>query len=97
MAQSLREQGFNVTLRAVKGKIKAKDASDVREYAAAAKPKTLAAALVKEKTDFVVSLMNLTGCQAAAEAGWNDGMLKICTPKTKGLKKTKPSKTKKRF
>ena len=69
LAQSLREQGFNVTLRAVKGKIKAKAASDVREYAAAAKPKTLAAALVKEKTDFVVSLMNLTGCQAAAEAG----------------------------
>lgn len=69
LAQSLREQGFNVTLRAVKGKIKAKDVSDVREYAAAAKPKTLAAALVKEKTDFVVSLMNLTGCQAAAEAG----------------------------
>lgn len=90
LAQSLREQGFNVTLRAVKGKIKAKDASDVREYAAAAKPKTLAAALVKEKTDFVVSLMNLTGCQAAAEAG-----VPFVYAENEGFKEDKAAKDKK--
>lgn len=90
LAQSLREQGFNVTLRAVKGKIKAKDVSDVREYAAAAKPKTLAAALVKEKTDFVVSLMNLTGCQAAAEAG-----VPFVYAENEGFKEDKAAKDKK--
>lgn len=90
LGQSLREQGFNVTLRAVKGKIKTKDAPDVWEYAAAAKPKTLAAALAKEKTDFVISLMNLTGCQAALEAG-----VPFVYAENEGFKEDKAAKDKK--
>lgn len=90
LAQSLRAQGFNVALRAIKGKIKTKDALDVQEYAAAAKPKTLAAALTKEKTDFVISLMNLTGCQAAAEAG-----VPFVYAENEGFKEDKAAKDKK--
>lgn len=90
LGRALQEQGFNVTLRAVKGKVKAKDAVTVQEYAAVAKPKTLAAALVKEKTDFVVSLMNLTGCQAALEAG-----VPFVYAENEGFKEDKAAKDKK--
>ena len=70
LGEELAEQGFDVTLRAVKGKVKVKeDSVRLQEYAAIAKPKTLAAALKKDGADFVISLMNLNGCQAACEAG----------------------------
>lgn len=70
LGEELAAKGFAVTLRAVKGKVKVKDSAvALQEYAAVAKPKTLAAALKKEQTDFVISLMNLNGCQAALEAG----------------------------
>lgn len=90
LGQSLQEQGFNVTLRAVKGKVKAKNAVTMQEYAAVAKPKTLAAALVKERTDFVVSLMNLAGCQAALEAG-----VPFVYAENEGFKEDKAAKDKK--
>lgn len=70
LGEELARKGAEVTLRAVKGKVKSKDSAvSLQEYAATAKPKTLAAALKKDQADFVISLMNLTGCQAALEAG----------------------------
>lgn len=70
LGEELARKGAEVTLRAVKGKVKIKDSAvSLQEYAAAAKPKTLASALQKSQADFVISLMNLAGCQAALEAG----------------------------
>ena len=70
LGEELARKGLEVTLRAVKGKVKSKDSAVIlQEYAATAKPKTLAAALKKDQADFVISLMNLTGCQAALEGG----------------------------
>lgn len=98
LGEELASKGFEVTLRAVKGKVKVKENTiALQEYAATAKHKTLAAALKKEGTDFVISLMNLTGCQAAAEAGVpfvyaeNEGFKEDKTPKDKKtiLKKAK--------
>ena len=43
LAEELAAQGLDATLRAVKGKVK-KSAVALQEYAAVAKPKTLAAA-----------------------------------------------------
>lgn len=68
LGESLQNRGFDVTVMGVKGKIKAKTPVAVKEFAAVAKPKSLAALLAKEKADFVISLMSLTGCLAAAEA-----------------------------
>lgn len=98
LGEELAEKGFDVTLRAIKGKVKVKEsAARLQEYAAIAKPKTLAAALKKDETDFVISLMNLTGCQAACEAGVpfiyaeNEGFKedKACKDKKALLKKAK--------
>lgn len=62
----------------------------VYEYAAAAKPKTLANTLKKEHADFVVSFMSLSGCAAAQEAG-----LPFAYAENEGFKEDKPSKDKK--
>ncbi len=69
LAEELQNAGHAVTVRAVKGKVKSASGVTLHEYAAAAKPKTLAAALTKEKAEFVISFMNLTGCEASLEAG----------------------------
>ncbi len=69
LAEALSAQGVETGVMAVKGKVKTKTSVALMEYAAVAKPKTLAAALKKEGADFVISLMSLPGCQAALEAG----------------------------
>lgn len=69
LAEELQSAGHIVTVRAVKGKVKSAPGVTLKEYAAIAKPKTLAATLVKEGTEFVISFMNLLGCEAAQEAG----------------------------
>lgn len=69
LAEELQNAGHTVTVRAVKGKVKSAPGVMLCEYAAVAKPKTLAVALKKDGTEFVVSFMNLTGCEAALEAG----------------------------
>ena len=89
LAEELAAQGLDATLRAVKGKVK-KSAVALQEYAAVAKPKTLAAALKKDQIDFVISLMNLTGCQAAAEAG-----IPFIYAENEGFKEDKTVKDKK--
>lgn len=69
LAEELQAAGHVVTVRAVKGKVKSAPGVTLKEYAAIAKPKTLAAALQKEGVEFVISFMNLLGCEAAQEAG----------------------------
>ena len=70
LAEELAAKGFDVTVRAVKGKVKIKNASvKLQEYTAFSRVKTLAGILQKEHTVGVISLMNLSGCQAALEAG----------------------------
>lgn len=91
LGESLAAKGFAVTLRAAKGKVKVKDSPiTLKEYAATAKTKTLATALKKEQTDFVISLMNLPGCQAAAEAG-----VPFAYAENEGFKEDKAAKDKK--
>lgn len=68
LAEELQNAGHEVTVRSVKGKVKSAPGVTLKEYAALAKPKTLAAALVKEGVEFVIALMNLPACEAAAEA-----------------------------
>ena len=89
LAEELAAQGLETSLRAVKGKVK-KSAVALQEYAAVAKPKTLAAVLKKDQIDFVISLMNLTGCQAAAEAG-----IPFIYAENEGFKEDKTVKDKK--
>ena len=91
LGEELVSQGFEVTLRAIKGKVKTNNVSlSLKEYAAVAKPKTLAAVLQKEQTDFVISLMNLAGCQAAVEA-----KIPFVYAETEGFKEDKAVKDKK--
>ena len=67
LADELASRGVAVGVMAVKGKVKAAHAA-LKEYAATAKPQTLANTLKKEGAERVVSFMNLTACRAAAEA-----------------------------
>lgn len=90
LAEELHAAGHSVTVRAVKGKVKSASGVMLNEYAAIAKPKTLAAALAKEKTGFVISFMNLLGCEAALEAG-----IPFVYAEEEDFKEDKPVKTKK--
>lgn len=90
LAGELQYAGHEVCVRAVKGKVKSAPGVTLKEYPAVAKPKTLAAALVKEDTEFVVSLMNLSGCEAAAEA-----KIPFVYAETENFKEDKAAKTKK--
>lgn len=67
LADELASRGVAVGVMAVKGKVKAAHAA-LKEYAATAKPQTLANTLKKEGAEWVISFMNLTACRAAAEA-----------------------------
>lgn len=82
--------GWQAGLCALKGKVKCSAGLPLKEYTALAKPKTLAAWLQKEGADAVISLMNLTGCRAAEEAG-----LPFVYAETEGFKEDKADKTKK--
>lgn len=90
LAEALQAAGHLVTVRAVKGKIKSAPGVTLKEYAAIAKPKTLAAALKKENAEFVISFMNLTGCEAAVEAS-----VPFVYAEEENFKEDKPVKTKK--
>lgn len=90
LAQTLCSFGWDAGLCALKGKIKFAPGLEVKEYAGVTKPKTLAAWLKQEGADAVVSLMNLTGCRAAAEAG-----LPFVYAQTEDFKEDKPAKDKK--
>ncbi len=87
LGEALQAQGHTVTLHAVKGKVKT---GGVKEYVAVAKPKTLAGALAKNKADFVISLMNLAGVQAALEAN-----IPFVYAENEGFKEDKAVKDKK--
>lgn len=67
LADELANRGVSAGVMAVKGKVKAAHAA-LKEYAATAKPQTLANTLKKESAEWVISFMNLTACRAAAEA-----------------------------
>ena len=56
LGEELQQKGFKVSLACVKGKLKTGTGLPVYEYAASAKPKTLANTLKKEHADFVISL-----------------------------------------
>lgn len=90
LGEELQQKGFKVSLACVKGKLKAGTGLPVYEYAASAKPKTLAGMLKKEHADFVISFMNLSGCAAAQEAG-----LPFAYAENESFKEDKPSKDKK--
>lgn len=90
LAEALHSAGHSVTVRAVKGKVKSACGVTLKEYAAVAKPKTLASALTKEGAEFVISFMNLPGCEAAQEAG-----LPFVYAEEEDFKEDKPVKTKK--
>ena len=68
LAETLRGQGHEAVVFAVKGKIKNKAQIPLVEYAAIAKPKTLEGLLKKQEAQFVISFMNLTACQTAIQA-----------------------------
>lgn len=89
LGEALQEKGFAVTVRAVKGKIKAGQVA-LKEYAATAKSASLASTLKKEQADFVISLMNLTGVSAAVAAG-----IPFVYAENEGFKEDKPAKDKK--
>jgi glycosyltransferase involved in cell wall biosynthesis len=90
LAEELQYFGKEVLLVAAKGKIKFSAYVSLKEYAATAKPKTLAAFLAKEKVEKVISLMDLTGCQAALEAD-----IPFIYAETEGFKEDKAVKNKK--
>ncbi|MBR2392143.1 MAG: glycosyltransferase [Elusimicrobiaceae bacterium] len=90
LAEELQYFGKEVLLVAAKGKIKFSAYVSLKEYAATAKPKTLAAFLLKERVEKVISLMDLTGCQAAVEAD-----IPFVYAETEGFKEDKTAKNKK--
>lgn len=90
LAETLCSFGWDAALCALKGKIKFTSGLELKEYAGVTKPKTLAAWLKQEGAEAVISLMNLTGCRAAAEAG-----LPFVYAQTEDFKEDKPAKDKK--
>ena len=90
LAEELQYFGEEVLLVAAKGKVKFSAYVSLKEYAVTAKPKTLASFLTKEKVERVISLMDLTGCQAALETN-----IPFMYGETEGFKEDKAVKNKK--
>ncbi len=90
VARRLQAAGKDVSLFAVKGAVKAAGPVVLKEYAASATVKTLAASLIKAKADVVVSIMNLRACEAALQAN-----IPFIYVEYDGFKEDKPVKTKK--
>ena len=69
LATVMTEQGKEVVLAGLKGKLPKNSGLKTLEFAAAAKPKSMADAFKKEGVEKVISLVSLTSCEAAALAG----------------------------
>lgn len=69
LARAMAENGAEVVLAGIKGKLPKTSGLKTIEFAAAAKPKSLAEAFKKEGAERVISVASLPACEAAALAG----------------------------
>ena len=89
-ARRLQAAGKTVTLWGVKGTLPNAGPVALKEYSASTTAKTLAAALIKDGTACVISLMDLRACEAAVQA-----KRPFVYVEYDGFKEDKPVRTKK--